>query len=80
MHNLQTELNFKTDGLQTKSDARFGDLRLQTIGCDVRIDRIEALTRKVLNVAYTARSDVRVLRQEVRAWAKNVAEMQLKTA
>ena len=55
-------------------------MRLQMMSFDVRIDRIEALTHEVLNVAYTARADVKVLREEVRAWAKDVADLQLKTA
>lgn len=66
--------------LRTEMDARFEDMRLQMMSFDVRIDRIEALTHEVLNVAYTARADVKVLREEVRAWAKDVAELQLKAA
>lgn len=78
--NLRTELNHKIDNLQTEIDTRFEGMRLQMMSFDVRIDRIEALTHEVLNVSYTARADVKVLREEVRAWAKDVAELQLKAA
>ncbi len=77
---LQTDLNGKIDGLRTEMDARFEDMRLQMMSFDVRIDRIEALTHEVLNVAFTARADVKVLREEVRAWAKDIADLQLKAA
>lgn len=91
---LRSEMNSKIDGLQaevtglrtevtdlrTEMDARFEDMRLQMSSFDVRIDRIEALTHEVLNVAFTARADVKVLREEVRAWAKDIADLQLKAA
>ena len=55
-------------------------MRLQMMSFDVRIDRIEALTHEVLNVAYNARADVKVLCEVVRAWAKDVEGLQLKAA
>ena len=76
VNGLRTEVN----GLRTEMDARFEDMRLQMMSFDVRIDRIEALTHEVLNVAFSARADVKVLREEVRSWAKDVAELQLKAA
>ena len=80
IHNLRTEMNYKIDGLRTEMDARFEYMRLQMMSFDVRIDHIEALTHKVLNVVFTARAGVKVLREGVRAWAKDVAELQLKAA
>ncbi len=87
---LRTEMNAKFDGLQTEMNAKFDEvnqrfqgidnrleeMRLQMMSFDVRIDRIEALTHEVLNVTYNARADVKVLREEVRAWAKDVVELQ----
>lgn len=84
---LRAEMNSKIDGLhaevtglRTEMDARFEDMRLQMMSFDVRIDRIKALTHEVLNVAFTARADVKVLREEVRSWAKDVADLQLRAA
>lgn len=70
---LRAEMNDKFE----RVDQKFEDMRLQMMSFDVRIDRIEALTHEVLNVAYHARADVKVLREEVRAWAKDVTNLQL---
>ena len=87
MNNLRNEMNSNINGLRIEMnykfdqvDARFEDMRLQMMSVDVRIDRIEALTHEVLNVAFTARADVKVLREEVRAWARDVGSLQLKFA
>jgi uncharacterized coiled-coil DUF342 family protein len=67
------EVNSKFDEVNSKFeqvDARFEEMRLQMMSFDVRIDRIEALTHKVLNVAFNARADVKVLREEVRLGQK----------
>lgn len=80
---FRAEMNSKFDEVNSKFervDTRFEDMRLQMMSFDVRIDRIEALTDEVLNVAYNARADVKVLREEVRSWAKDVADLQLRTA
>lgn len=61
-------------------DGRLEEMRLQMMSFDVRIDRIEALTHEVLNVAYNARADVKVLREEVHGWSKEVRNLQLKVA
>lgn len=66
----------QVDAKFTQIDNRFEEMRLQMMSFDVRIDRIEALTHEVLTVAYNARADVKVLREEVRAWAKEVVELQ----
>ena len=66
--------------LRNEVDARFEDMRLQMMSVDVRIDRIEALTHEVLNVAYNARADVKVLREEVHSWSKELHGLQLKIA
>lgn len=80
---LRTEMNGKFEQVNAgfeQIDTRLEDMRLQMMSFDVRIDRIEALTHEVLNVAYNARADVKILREEVRAWSKDVAELQLKAA
>lgn len=72
INGLRQKMNAKFEQV----DSRFEEMRLQMMSFDVRIDRIEALTHEVLNVAYNTRADVKVLREEVRAWAKDVAELQ----
>ena len=77
---VEQRLNSKIDALQQDVDSRFEEMRLQMMSFDVRIDRIEALTHEVLNVAYNARADVKVLREEVHSWSKEVRNLQLKFA
>lgn len=88
--NLQVEMNTRFEQVDSRFeqidsrfeqiDRRHEEMRLQMMSFDVRIDRIEALTHEVLNVAYNARADVKVLREEVHSWAKNVHDLQLKVA
>lgn len=52
-----------------KIDSRFEQMRLQMMSFDVRIDRLEAASHELLNIAFNTRADVKVLREEVRAWA-----------
>lgn len=77
---LQSEMNVKIEGLQSEMNVRFEDMRLQMMSFDVRIDRIEALTHEVLNVAYNSRADVKVLREKVHGWSKEVQDLQLRVA
>ena len=70
----QTDANF------SQVDARFEQMRLQMMSFDVRIDRLEAASHELLNIAFNTRADVKVLREEVRAWSKDVAELQQRVA
>ena len=70
--NLQKEMNANFNRI----DVRFEDMRLQMMSFDVRIDRLEASSHELLNIDYNARADVKVLREEVRAWAKDVMNLQ----
>ena len=59
---------------------RLEDMRLEMMSFDVRIDRLQAMSHENLNIAYGVRADVKVLREEVSAWSKEVIELQLKAA
>lgn len=59
-------------------DARFEDMRLQMMSFDVRIDRLEASSHELLNIAYNTRADVKVLREEVHSWSKEVSDLREK--
>lgn len=67
-------LNFK------RVDSQFEEIRLQMMSFDVRIDRLEAMSHELLNIAFNNRADVKVLREEVRAWAKDVMKLEQKVA
>ncbi|MDQ3798666.1 MAG: hypothetical protein M3384_04390 [Acidobacteriota bacterium] len=47
---------------------------------DVRLDRLESMAHESLQVAFSVRADVKVLRAEVTAWAADVADLQRKVA
>jgi hypothetical protein len=58
--------------LENRVEQGFEMIRLLMLSFDVRIERIEATGYESLSVAKNARADVRVLTEEVRAWAKEV--------
>jgi hypothetical protein len=61
-------------------DNRFEQMRLETMSFDARIDRLQAMSHENLNIGYNLRADVKILREEVSAWSKDVAGLQLKAA
>ncbi|HEX8736889.1 MAG TPA: hypothetical protein VF721_16265 [Pyrinomonadaceae bacterium] len=61
-------------------DERFEDMRLQMMSFDVRLDRMQALVYESLTVLHNTRADVRVLREEVTGWSKEIKDLQLKAA
>lgn len=74
-------LQFKAINSQFESvNAQFEEVRLQMMSFDVRIDRLEAMSHELLNIAFNNRADVKVLREEVRAWSKDVQKLEQKVA
>lgn len=79
---LQTEMNEKFDEVNRKFhqvDKRFEEMRLEMMSFDVRLDRLQAMAHENLNIAYGVRADVKVLREEVSVWSKEVIDLQLKS-
>ncbi len=73
--NLQTVLD-AINNLQQAMNAKFEEMRLEMMSFDARIDRLQAMSHESLNVAYNVRADVKILREEVSAWAKEVQGLQ----
>lgn len=63
------------NNLHQEMNSRFEQRRLQIMSFDMRIDRLEAASYELLNIAFNTRADVKVLREEIRAWVKDVAEL-----
>ena len=61
-------------------DNRLKQMRLEMMSFDAWIDRLQAMSHENLNIAYNLRADVKILREEVYAWAKDVEHLQLKAA
>ena len=74
--NLQQEMNARF----SQHDERFEQMRLQMMSFDARIDRLQAMSHENLNIAYNLRADVKILREEISAWSKDVEDLQLKAA
>ena len=70
----------EVDGKFHQVDKRFEDMRLEMMSFDVRLDRLQAMAHENLNIAYGVRADVKVLREEVSAWSKEIIGLQLKIA
>ena len=75
-NDFRAEMNAKF----AQVDERFEDMRLQMMSFDVRLDRMQALVYESLTVLHNTRADVRVLREEVTGWSKEIKDLQLKAA
>jgi hypothetical protein len=73
--NLQTVLD-AINSLQQEMKAKFEYMSLEMMSFDARIDRLQAMSHERLNVAYNVRADVKILREEVSAWSKEVQGLQ----
>ncbi len=83
INNLQQETNARFSQVYAKlneHDERFEQMRPELMSFDARIDRFPAMSHENLNIGYNLRADVKILREEVSARSKNVAELQLKAA
>ncbi len=77
---MQQEMNVKLDSLQQEMNPKFEDMRLQMMSFDVRLDRMQAAVYEALTVGHNTRADVRVLREKVTGWSKEIKDLQLKAA
>jgi TolA-binding protein len=73
MSAMQQQMN----AMQQEMNARFEDVRLQLMSVDVRLDRMESMEHKALSIAYDVRADVRVMREEINAWSKEVMSLKV---
>ncbi len=83
VNNLQQEMNAKFDQVNSRLDGhdqRLEQMRLEMMSFDARIDRLQAMSHENLNIGYNLRADVKILREEVFAWSKEVTNLQLKAA
>ncbi len=80
---LRQEMNARFDQVNLRLDQhdnRFEQMRLEIMSFDARIDRLQAMSHENLNIGYNLRADVKILREEISAWSKDVADLQLKAA
>ncbi len=83
INNLRADINAKFDEVDKRFqmvENRLEDMRLEMMSFDVRIDRLQAMSHENLNIAYGVRADVKVLREEVSGWSKEILDLQLKAA
>jgi hypothetical protein len=73
---MQKQIDTRFESMQKQIDTRFEGVRLQMVSFDVRIDRVEASTHKVLEITINTRADVKVLREKINALANDVRQLQ----
>jgi len=76
INNLQQETSKQFVELRQEMNAKCEDMRLEMMSFDARIDRLQAMSHESLNLAYNVRADVKILREEVSAWSKEVQGLQ----
>jgi methyl-accepting chemotaxis protein len=72
------ELRQEISELRQETNEKFENMRLEMMSFDARIDRLQAMSHESLNLAYNVRADVKILREEVSAWSKEVRAIQQK--
>lgn len=70
----------KIEARLSRVENEIADMKNLQLSFDVRLDRLESMSHEALQVAYSVRADVKVLRAEVTAWAQDVMELQQKVA
>ena len=83
INNLRQEMSLGFNQVTSRidqQDNRLEQMRLEMMSFDARIDRLQAMSHENLNIAYNLRADVKILREEVSAWSKDVENLQLKAA
>ncbi len=80
---LSQEFNQKIGDLRCEMNERFERIETEVIeikelqfSCDVRIDRVQALTHGGLNIGHNLKADVKIMTGELRAWSKDVLNLQ----
>ena len=76
VNNLHQEMNARFN----EHDGRFEQMRLEMMSFDARLDRLQATAHENLNIAYNLRADVKILREEILSWSKDITDLQLKAA
>jgi hypothetical protein len=79
---FREETNARLQALEERVEQGFEQVRLQMLSVDVRIDRIESTAHEALSAAHellavakNTRADVKILTEEVRAWARDVQRL-----
>lgn len=52
------------------------DIRLQSMSADSRFDRLESIALEAKSISLMARSQMTILTEEVRAWSKEIHQLQ----
>lgn len=76
-------MNQKIGDLRREMNERFERIKTEIIeikelqfSCDVRIDRVQAMAHDGLNIGHDLKADVKIMTAELRAWSKDVLNLQ----
>lgn len=73
--NLEKKFDSKFENVETKMDNEFEKIRLDFVSVDARFDRLEAIALASKATALLAKSQMTIMTEEVRAWAKDVLHL-----
>lgn len=73
---LRQEMNARLTRLETEVE----EIKSAQFGFDVRLERIEGAAYESLSIGHNLRADVKILRAEVGAWAKDVMRLETQMA
>lgn len=89
INNLQKDVEKKFEDLQKDVETKFENvdkrfqrleehLRLQFMSVDARFDQMESIGLEAKSIPLMSRSQLTILTEEVRAWSREVHDLQLK--
>jgi hypothetical protein len=76
---VQTDLNKKFDDVNKRIynvELTIVEIKNSQFSMDVRLERVEGSVFEHLSIAHNLRADVKVLRAEVMAWAKDITNLE----
>lgn len=62
----------------TKIETEIEKVKQLQFSFDVRLERVQAMAHDALNIGHDLKADVKILNAEVRVWATDVMDLQMK--
>ncbi|MCY7376065.1 MAG: hypothetical protein LH472_08855 [Pyrinomonadaceae bacterium] len=79
INSLRQEMNGRFDKIEarlTTVEKDIEEIKNSQFSFDVRLERVEGMAYESLSIGHNLRADVKILRAEVGAWAKDVMRLE----
>ena len=83
INSMRQEINNRFDNIEvrlSRVESEVTEIKELQFSFDVRLERIEGAAYESLSIGHNLRADVKILRAEVGAWAKDVMRLERQLA